>query len=606
MPRESYKVDYIHDAKRTCKGYTNKKEWVAARLARHRALRERQLDPCNLAKGAVAAKKEVGKRIATNKAGCKGWVARNPHWKEAAKQYEDYLKERRLHPCNRTPSGVRARAEYHAAHPREYKVKQKARERLEKARESMPRRVRVKRVIYESSSEEEEEEEDMLVQMPEEPTPGGVQDVVPSLWPEPAPLGSVAQPIELLDDEDEGPVSASVHAVDNSDPFMEGDDQGAWALGSTPMTRRPAPKPSTKSLFPLPVDPYEVESRPNMGKNVDVWGDAIEYNEDDPFLMAATRAWTRAERQLIKDKILKPSIKPIVRELRGTRFNYQVTLNDLKKYEPSTFMGDGLINAMVALCNAKESRERPFLGRTIVFCTTMLTRYIAREVEGNFDYEEMKSRHPTFLKKAKQLRKDIDMHWERKWGNDPNAPTPENEYERRDLFVGTELADQRSALKHLYKTLEKIHQDKERGKLEIMRVAKIVIPLHAPGHWALCVVDPQAGAISVYNSMGNGGSNTSIVDTVNRLRTFFAKYDAVKRIEGWHGWKIFDRPCPQQADGSSCGGFVCMFMRMIQEGVEIAANAFTTMDVIAFRKRMLLDVYYGSWEYTPVKDNEEE
>ncbi len=107
-------------------------------------------------------------------------------------------------------------------------------------------------------------------------------------------------------------------------------------------------------------------------------------------------------------------------------------------------------------------------------------------------------------------------------------------------------------------------------KVNIFQKDVLIIPIHHPGHWALCIVLVKYLSIIYIDSMGNHSGNTVIRNITNYLiqecndKSHPEGKEFLKKQNEWKSINL--RNNPQQNNGNDCGVF------SIMGGKAIAAN----------------------------------
>lgn len=129
---------------------------------------------------------------------------------------------------------------------------------------------------------------------------------------------------------------------------------------------------------------------------------------------------------------------------------------------------------------------------------------------------------------------------------------------------------------------------------------RVVIPINKGNyHWALACIDMEDYSIGYYDSMGSGASSFRARLTKDLGDYLLLEYEDKVRGQCEHSKDEFspeelqDRlhgiksVAPQQADGGSCGVFLCLMAKRLAEGKVLD---FDQSDVDQFRDKMALDL----------------
>lgn len=99
---------------------------------------------------------------------------------------------------------------------------------------------------------------------------------------------------------------------------------------------------------------------------------------------------------------------------------------------------------------------------------------------------------------------------------------------------------------------------------------KIFIPVHLPGHWTLCVIEPQVQKISLYDSFLQAKYYEAYHEEVLQNLLLWLKCEQDDQIlndeykmgteHNWEAWSLaVIQTCPQQEPGSNdCGVFTIL------------------------------------------------
>jgi len=95
----------------------------------------------------------------------------------------------------------------------------------------------------------------------------------------------------------------------------------------------------------------------------------------------------------------------------------------------------------------------------------------------------------------------------------------------------------------------------------VLKARKIFIPVNTlNAHWFLVVVEPAAGRVELYDSLGGG--SVVLGDHIAR----WANQEA--GVRGLHrkDWKVVQMPCMRQENSDDCGVFTCRHMDQMSKG----------------------------------------
>ena len=92
-----------------------------------------------------------------------------------------------------------------------------------------------------------------------------------------------------------------------------------------------------------------------------------------------------------------------------------------------------------------------------------------------------------------------------------------------------------------------------------------VIPIYIPGHWLLCIIDPEMKTYYIIDSMRH--NNETITENIRKWyksEMLRLNYDVSHNLDyDIYSWQLINQVniplhVPKQTDGSSCGIFVLM------------------------------------------------
>ncbi|XP_017110880.1 sentrin-specific protease 1 isoform X2 [Drosophila elegans] len=126
-------------------------------------------------------------------------------------------------------------------------------------------------------------------------------------------------------------------------------------------------------------------------------------------------------------------------------------------------------------------------------------------------------------------------------------------------------------------------------KVDLFAKDIIPVPVHCNGvHWCMAIIHMRNKTIRYYDSMGK--PNQTVLDALEEyLRA--ESLDKRKQPFDTSGFTIESVPnVPQQANGSDCGVFSCMFAEYITRDVSLS---FSQEQMEYFRKKMALEIAGG-------------
>jgi sentrin-specific protease 1 len=107
-------------------------------------------------------------------------------------------------------------------------------------------------------------------------------------------------------------------------------------------------------------------------------------------------------------------------------------------------------------------------------------------------------------------------------------------------------------------------------KINLFDLDLLIVPIHAPFHWRLIIVDFKERAITRYESLGD----TSVSDA--HILENYLKDEAVDKLRtklNTDEWSIgCSTNCPQQANLDDCGVFVCTIAEYVSRRAALTFN----------------------------------
>jgi len=95
----------------------------------------------------------------------------------------------------------------------------------------------------------------------------------------------------------------------------------------------------------------------------------------------------------------------------------------------------------------------------------------------------------------------------------------------------------------------------------VLKARGIFIPVNIRNsHWLLVVVQPAAGRVELFDSLGHG--SVSVGDHIAR----WAKQEAAARGLRNKNWSVVQMHCRRQENSDDCGVFTCRHMELLSKG----------------------------------------
>ena len=130
------------------------------------------------------------------------------------------------------------------------------------------------------------------------------------------------------------------------------------------------------------------------------------------------------------------------------------------------------------------------------------------------------------------------------------------------------------------------------GQKGIFAFDLVLVPIHLGSHWAMGVINVKRKRIEYYDSLGELEKTTFF----KKMREYLPLEWENSKKEDEQGidlteWKYYTLGnCPQQSNGYDCGEFACRFAEYVSRD---AAFDFTTVDMVYFRRRHVLEILRG-------------